>query len=169
LFDDLIIKIDNEKLVKEVTIPTQTLDNYGTYFWRVKVTESYDRYYYSPIKVFVTGRVKTDHNTLEKKVIELPSKFALYQNYPNPFNPVTKIRMDIPLLNPSTRGEGRGVFTTLVIYDILGREITTLVNEQLQPGTYEVEWNASNYPSGVYCYKLIATDYTDTKKMILLK
>jgi hypothetical protein len=61
----------------------------------------------------------------------------------------------------------------LVIYDILGREITVLVNEQLRPGMYEVEWSAaggaSNYPSGVYFYKLITEGFSDTKKMVLLK
>jgi hypothetical protein len=103
---------------------------------------------------------------------EIPKNFSLLQNYPNPFNPTTKIKFDIP---PS-----RGV-TQLIIYDILGREITTLVNEQLQPGTYEVEWSAtgggSNYPSGVYFYKLSISDpsassgqgYYETKKMVLVK
>jgi hypothetical protein len=61
----------------------------------------------------------------------------------------------------------------LIVYDILGREITTLVNEELKPGTYEVEWSAtgggSNYPSGVYFYKLITTEYTETRKMVLVK
>ncbi len=108
---------------------------------------------------------------IQKPGTEIPEQFVLYQNYPNPFNPTTKIKFDIPL----SRGvsEGRGVFTKLVIYDILGREITTIVNEQLQPGTYEVEWDASNYPSGVYFYKLIVTDASTplsiSKKMVLLK
>jgi hypothetical protein len=102
---------------------------------------------------------------------EIPSRFSLSQNYPNPFNPETKIKFDIPL----SRGvsEGRGVLVRLVIYDILGKEIATLVNEQLKPGTYEVEWSAtcggSNYPSGVYFYKLIANEFTETKKMVLIK
>ena len=64
-------------------------------------------------------------------------------------------------------------FAKLIIFDALGREITTLVNEQLSPGTYEAEWSAvggaSNYPSGVYLYKLTAGDYSETKKMVLLK
>ena len=106
---------------------------------------------------------------------KIPQKFSLSQNYPNPFNPVTKIKFDIPL----SRGvsEGRGVLARLVIYDILGREITTLVNEQLKPSTYEVEWNGNNYPSGVYFYKLITSDpstssgqgYSETRKMVLIK
>jgi len=107
---------------------------------------------------------------------EIPDKFSLSQNYPNPFNPSTKIRYQIPL----SRGVdsdgaladigGRGVSVKLVVYDILGKEVTTLVNEQKKPGTYEVEWNGTNYSSGLYFYKLIADDVViDTKKMILLK
>jgi hypothetical protein len=57
----------------------------------------------------------------------------------------------------------------LKVYDALGREVATLVNETLQPGTYEVDWNASAFPGGVYFYKLQAEDFTDTKKLILLK
>ncbi|MCI0448286.1 MAG: T9SS type A sorting domain-containing protein [Chlorobi bacterium] len=76
---------------------------------------------------------------------------------------MTKIRFDITNVGTVPRT------VRIIIFGILGREITTLVNEQLQPGTYEVNWDASNYPSGVYYYKLIAGDYSDTKKMILLK
>ena len=91
--------------------------------------------------------------------IKLPKHFILSQNYPNPFNPVTKIKFQISKLSE----------VKLIIYDVLGREIATLVNEQLQPGTYETEWDASNYPSGVYFYKLITSDYTETRKMVLVK
>jgi len=96
-----------------------------------------------------------------------PIQFNLYQNYPNPFNPTTKIKFYIPL----SRGvpEGRGMSTKLIIYDILSREVTTLVNENLSPGTYEIEWNGSNFPSGVYFYKLETENYSNTKKLILLK
>ena len=104
---------------------------------------------------------------------EIPDKFVLTQNYPNPFNPVTKIKFDIPTpLNPPFAKGGTakpGGFVRLTIYDALGRELAVLVNEQLKPGSYEVEWNGSNYPSGVYFYKLIAEEYTETKKMILIK
>ncbi len=96
--------------------------------------------------------------------IETPNHFSLSQNYPNPFNPTTKIKFSLP--RPSEGGE-RAV--RLEIYDILGREVTTLVNEQLKPGTYEVRWDASNEPSGVYYYKLITDVYTETKKMMLVK
>jgi photosystem II stability/assembly factor-like uncharacterized protein len=90
---------------------------------------------------------------------EVPSTFKLYQNYPNPFNPVTNIKFDIP----------KSSFTKLGVYDILGREVSTLVNEQLKPGTYEVEWNAINYPSGTYLLRLSTSDFIETKKMVLVK
>jgi hypothetical protein len=105
---------------------------------------------------------------------EVPEEFSLSQNYPNPFNPTTKIKFSIPLSRGVPRfTSGRGVSVKLTIYDLLGREVATLVNEQLKPGTYEVEWDGTNYPSGVYFYKLTAGDalapLSSTKKMVLLK
>ncbi|HEY5533393.1 MAG TPA: T9SS type A sorting domain-containing protein [Ignavibacteria bacterium] len=102
--------------------------------------------------------------------------FSLEQNYPNPFNPSTKIKFQIPSnvksetsneLFPLRKG-GQGV-VTLKVYDALGKEIVTLVNAPLQPGTYEVTFEASAHPSGIYFYTLSIGDYIDTKKMILLK
>jgi hypothetical protein len=95
---------------------------------------------------------------------EIPAKFSLEQNYPNPFNPSTLIRFSIPPSNGV-----RGMSTRLTIYDALGREVETLVNENLPPGMYEVNWNASNNTSGVYFYKLSAGEYSDTRKMTLIK
>ena len=99
---------------------------------------------------------------------EIPNSFTLCQNYPNPFNPITKIKFSIPP-SPSQMGRGSGGEVKLIIYDILGREVAILVNEKLSPGTYEVEWDASNYPSGVYFYKLTLGDFSQTKKLILIK
>lgn len=93
---------------------------------------------------------------------EVPSVYSLYQNYPNPFNPNTKIKFDIPAVETIHE-------LSLRIYDILGREVAVLVDEQLKPGSYEVEWDASNYPSGVYIYRLKTGSFSETKKMILLK
>lgn len=95
----------------------------------------------------------------------IPNEFQLYQNYPNPFNPVTKIRFSVPL----NKGGDRGLFVSLKVYDALGREIEALVNEELQPATCEVQWDASNYPSGMYFYTLSAGNYKETRKMILLR
>jgi hypothetical protein len=90
---------------------------------------------------------------------EIPIQFSLSQNYPNPFNPSTKIKFSIPSIAQ----------TFLYVYDILGGEIATLVNQQLQPGTYEVDWDATNYPSGVYFYTINTAEFKETKKMILIK
>ncbi len=90
----------------------------------------------------------------------VPTEFALYQNYPNPFNPNTKIRYS---LKDNTQ------FVSLVVYDVLGNEIKTLVNEEKPAGTYELTWSAANLPSGVYFYRLQAGSYTETRKMSLLK
>ena len=94
----------------------------------------------------------------------IPKEYTLYQNYPNPFNPVTIIKFQIPLVGAQYIEP-----VQLIIYDNLGRKITTLVNRQLQPGTYEVEWNASNYASGVYFYELNTGNQKVSKKMMLIK
>lgn len=93
---------------------------------------------------------------------EVPNGFSLSQNYPNPFNPITKIRFNIPSF-------GKERYISLVIYDILGKEIETLVNENLRPGIYEAYFDGSKYSSGVYFYKLTAGDFTETKRMALIK
>lgn len=90
---------------------------------------------------------------------EIPVSFALSQNYPNPFNPTTVIKYQIP----------KESFVTIKVYDILGRELNTLVNEQKSTGSYEVSFNASSLTSGVYFYKITAGSYTSIKKMVLLK
>jgi uncharacterized delta-60 repeat protein len=90
---------------------------------------------------------------------EIPNKFSLGQNYPNPFNPVTNIKMDIQ----------RAGNVVLKVYNTLGEEVESLVNKHLSAGSYEVDWDASVYPSGVYYCRLSAQDYSDTKKMILIK
>ncbi len=94
----------------------------------------------------------------------LPEKYYLEQNYPNPFNPSTKIKFEIPR---DERRETKDV--KLVIFDVMGKEVGTLVNEQLQPGSYEVDWNAANYPSGTYFYKLSSDVFSDSKRMLLIK
>jgi Peptidase family C25/Secretion system C-terminal sorting domain len=89
----------------------------------------------------------------------IPTEFVLYQSYPNPFNPSTKIKFVIP----------KSSFVNLKVYNVLGKETATLVNEQRPAGTYEVEFNAVNLPSGVYFYKLQAGSFVETKKMVLLR
>jgi hypothetical protein len=90
---------------------------------------------------------------------EVPTEYALYQNYPNPFNPTTTIEFDIP--------EKTNV--KLVIYDILGREVETLIDKELEPGKYKLNFTATNLPSGVYFYTLKTPKFTKTNKMLLIK
>jgi hypothetical protein len=90
---------------------------------------------------------------------EVPGTYALYQNFPNPFNPATKIRFDLP----------KSSYTLLVVYDMLGREVQTLVNQSLNAGTFDVDFDGSNYSSGIYFYRISAGEFTDVKKMILVK
>jgi hypothetical protein len=90
---------------------------------------------------------------------QIPTEYGLSQNYPNPFNPCTNIRFQI--------SEFR--FVSLKIYDVLGNEIAVLVNEEKEPGYYSVNFNASNFSSGMYIYKITAGSFTSAKKLMLLK
>ena len=96
-----------------------------------------------------------------------PLVFKIYQNYPNPFNPATKIKYSIPAGVDANSGFNTNV--QLKVYDVLGREVATLVNENKPSGNYEVLFDASNLPSGIYFYKLQAGSFNQTRKMILLK
>jgi hypothetical protein len=89
----------------------------------------------------------------------LPTVFKLYDNYPNPFNPVTTIKYDIP----------KATHVKLTIFDMLGREVKVLFDGQRSPGYYEIQWDATNFASGAYFYKLESEYFTDIKKMILIK
>ena len=89
----------------------------------------------------------------------LPVSFNLYQNYPNPFNPSTVIKYELP----------KSSFVTVKLYNLLGSEIKTLVNGYQQTGVYSITFDGSNLSSGVYLYRIIAGNYSQTKKMILLK
>ena len=122
--------------------------------------------------VYVTGKsegsgTSDDYCTIKysqgvgiKKIsTEIPSSFSLSQNYPNPFNPITKIKFDLP----------KNAFTKLTIYNMLGREVETIVNEQLNAESYEVTFDGAKYTSGVYYYRLNASEFVETKKMILVK
>jgi len=125
-------------------------------------------YYSNLIGCVINGVVYGDTTTVGVDADETPiaTEFRLEQNYPNPFNPSTKIKYQIPAsLNPSKGG----TLVQLIVYDILGNEITTLVNEEKQSGVYEVEFDGSNLPSGIYFYQLKAGSFIQTKKMVYLK
>ena len=100
---------------------------------------------------------------IKKTINNIPRSFKLYQNYPNPFNPATLIRFSVPAGNTLHQN------VRLVVYDILGREVAVLVNENKLPGEYNVRFDASGLSSGVYICRLQAGDYSESKKMILLK
>jgi hypothetical protein len=108
-------------------------------------------------------QVDTDGSFTYSEIIEVdlgsPTKFEISQNYPNPFNPSTTISYSVPAKE----------FVSIKVYDVLGKEVTTLVNDEKPAGSYEIEFNATASPSGVYFYQLKAGDFVETKKMILLK
>ena len=89
----------------------------------------------------------------------IPKKYTLQQNYPNPFNPATTIEFSIP----------KTEFVTLIIYNLIGQEVATLVSDKLTPGSYKYTWDASHLASGMYYFKLETESYSSTKKLILLK
>lgn len=91
-------------------------------------------------------------------------KFRLSQNYPNPYNPSAKIRIDV-----KTDVTNQGSNVTLLVYDILGNEVATFVNETLSSGSYEVDLNTADQPGGAYFYRMNSGNSTETKKLILVK
>ena len=113
------------------------------------------------------GKADLATGVVDETENKLPGSFHLYQNYPNPFNPATKIEYVIPDVKTQHTASRRNVI--LKIYDLLGREIQTLVNEGKPPGKYFVEFDGSNLPSGVYFYRLTCGDFFETRKMLLLK
>ncbi len=119
--------------------------NTDLYLYRLKQIDNNGQYEFSDI--------------IEVNTSNIPSEFSLSQNYPNPFNPSTTISFNLP----------NNAFVTLKIYDILGREITTLVNEELNAGHHTKVFNATNLSSGVYFYKLQAGKFSETKKMMLVR
>ena len=122
------------------------------YWWRVKAKNIVGWGDFSEVRTF-------DVVTSVEEKNQLPTTYGLEQNYPNPFNPVTTIKYQIPEQS----------FVTLKVYDVLGNEIATLLNEEKPIGNYEVEFDASSLSSGIYFYKLQAGSFVETKKMILIK
>lgn len=121
---------------------------------------------YQPTYVGFAGKDMTPGNFIELYHVgineegnNIPNSFELFQNFPNPFNPSTRLRYGLP----------KNSFVKLVIYDILGKEIETLVNEMQTSGTYSIDWNASKYSSGIYLYKIQTDGFSETKRMLLVK
>jgi len=112
-----------------------------------------------PISVEVTPEFSQVALSLSGDGAGLPESYALSQNYPNPFNPSTEINFDLPVASK----------VSLVIYNVLGQEVETLVNKDMEAGSHTVTWDASNYSSGVYFYRISAEKFSETKKMMMLK
>jgi hypothetical protein len=125
---------------------------YESYGWGI---EWISNLVYAKINGVKYGNIVNSQNDIKNKL----TGFSLHQNYPNPFNPSTTIQYQIPELS----------FVTIEVYDVLGTEIATLLNEEKPAGNYEVEFDGSGLPSGIYFYRLQAGSFIETKKMILMK
>ena len=146
--EGLLFEIKNEVLENESWTPSQS-DGIV-----IEITENYSiGFLYHKVNIFYSET--TEINETE----EIETRFELSQNYPNPFNPTTSIEYQV-----SSIGN-----VTLKVYDVLGREISTIVKEVKHPGTHEVTFDASELPSGVYFYRLTNGNYSATKKMVLMK
>ncbi len=133
---------------------TDTKVTNGKYNYRLKLVDLNGSTTYSnPITVTVSGVLGVGDKSL------LPKTFALHQNYPNPFNPTTVINYELP----------KATYVRLTVYDMLGREVATLVNETQDAGYKSVEFSASNLPSGIYVYRLTAGTFVEVKKMLMIK
>jgi hypothetical protein len=159
--------IDLNTAQSQYQVPPGVLNINTPYYWRVYGRNGAGIGEWSVISSFtcmITG--------INKLSSEIPKEFSLSQNYPNPFNPVTKIRFDIK--KSESRSQNSEV--TLKIFDITGKEVATLVNERLQPGTYEVKFDIESatehrrtFGSGVYFYTLITDTYKKTRRLLLIK
>jgi hypothetical protein len=137
-------------------------DNRGAYTLEVRTEKGTKQY---PIRgtgnlvVADEGFVSAKIRLIAQQEVQLPKVFALYQNYPNPFNPTTTIKYDVP----------RTSKVSLKLYDLLGQEVRTLVSEERAAGRYAVDLNANDLPSGVYYFRLLAGDFSDVKRLLLMK
>jgi hypothetical protein len=129
-----------------------------SYIYVVTVPGAYS-YWCTPHAPGMAGTFTAIPNAIIPISGTVPTVFALGQNFPNPFNPVTNIRIDVP----------SNSLVNLTVYDLLGNEVEVLVNQNLTAGRYNVDWNASNYSSGIYFYTMKTGSFTDTKRMILVK
>lgn len=148
-------------LDSSITVPEQILNNSGnmlpntTYYWRVRCDNIYGSSSWSEIRSFTTGII----TEVDPVASELPNEYSLHNNFPNPFNPNTTIKFDL---------KEDGV-TTLKLYDVLGREVRTVLNQFMQRGRHEISFNSDGLASGVYFYTLSVNNFVSTKKMLLSK
>jgi photosystem II stability/assembly factor-like uncharacterized protein len=135
-------------------VPSGKLQDLFTYFWKVNASNSFGSSPWSEIWMFTVypDAMKVLSNTV-------PDKFNLYQNYPNPFNPSTKIKFDLP----------KASNIRISVYDMKGAEVEVLLNGNVRGGTFEYSWNASKYSSGIYFIRLVSTEFSSIKRMVLIK
>lgn len=151
-----ILIIDIENITGTSYVHNVPLINNHLYKWNMRAFNGSGLPSDFSQKLYFIAPNFTSIETISEKI---PNKFELCQNYPNPFNPSTYIRFDI----------AKSSIVKLIIYDVLGKEVAALVNEELKAGEYSVDWNAENFQSGVYFYTLITNNFTQTKKMIHVK
>ncbi|MDP2884774.1 MAG: LamG-like jellyroll fold domain-containing protein [Ignavibacteria bacterium] len=144
---------DSTLTATSLKAPLLALDT--TYYWRIRTTNGPITSDWSSVKSFKTSRTVTE----VEKSPAIPKEFALLQNHPNPFNPATNIEFHIAAAG----------FVSLTVFDILGRQLATLVNEHLQPGSYKVKWDASHCSSGTYLYRLQSNGLIQTRSLLLLR
>ena len=152
-FASNIVKDTTKTNIQGYQCPNILLNN-TFYWWRVKFFNTLGESPWS-----ATFKFKTTIIGITQINSEIPKLIKLYNNFPNPFNPVTKINFDLPKKD----------FVNLTVYDITGRKITELVNQLFDAGSYEVSWNGSNTASGIYFYKLTTNNFSETKRMALIK
>jgi hypothetical protein len=151
----LIGTIDTTVFNSELSIPPGKFNYNTVYYWRVSTVNIGGQGSYSPVWTFIT----LNSSGIHQISTEIPTEYKLYNNYPNPFNPSTNIKYQITNCK----------FTTIKVFDVLGREVETLVNENQSPGIYEVTFDRNNLPSGFYYYTIRSGDFADTKKMVMIK
>jgi hypothetical protein len=156
---NLVFSIDDKNL-EELTLEavTMTDPNHDLTF----VYHDYDRAGTRSIRTVsrAGGAIDFESVTVALKNGEsLPESYALRQNYPNPFNPVTQVAFDLP----------KASHVKLTVYNVLGQEVDVLMDQRMEAGSHVAEWDAESFSTGVYFYRIAADNFTETKKMLLLK
>lgn len=150
-------RINFDYLNYQDTPTDMIVDNRGNVTVAGYSSQAGQEWIWSIVKYKQPGFVPSD--VVEEIDNEIPSNYSLEQNYPNPFNPNTTIQFSVPEQS----------FVKLEIFNSLGEKISTLVSEELNAGNYKYEWNAENLSSGIYYYKLMGDNFTQTRKLVLLK
>lgn len=162
-YDIYTVKFDNTGLTcGNTSSPNPVLGAGGVLGSPVLMVNSPSSIVNSPSPIAGTGEVINNIcliTGLSNNNNMIPEQFKLYQNYPNPFNPETVIKYDL----------SQNAMVTVIVYSATGSEVATLVSKEQSPGTYNVTWNGSSYPSGVYFFRMMLDAYTVTKKMLLIK